>query len=272
MKKALLGLSNNIGQHKEKIKIWADSFRKFSDGEVILLAANSNEEDIKVCNELNIRPIPVTVEDTWYINHKRLEHTYNFLKDTDIDLFMITDVFDVVFQSDPFQKFDLENYDLFMGAEGILMSEEPWNTDVVNKVFPGEIDVCKHHEIICSGVIGGKKDQLVSLYKHMYDKCESGTNNHNIKDQAALIIMIAKNEIDRLKIFNLNDAWAMHCSTSGPTQFFESWGLRNTIERRYNVPKMVDGKIYTNDNKLYDIVHQFNRVPEWKDILTDEFK
>jgi hypothetical protein len=132
MKKALLGLSNNISQHKEKIKIWADSFRKFSEGEVILLAANSNEEDTKVCNELNIRPIPVTVEDTWYINHKRLNHTYDFLKDTDIDLFMITDVFDVVFQSDPFQKFDLENYDLFMGAEGILMSEEPWNTDVVN--------------------------------------------------------------------------------------------------------------------------------------------
>ena len=64
----------------------------------------------------------------------------------------------------------------------------------------------------------------------------------------------------------------MHCSTSGPTQFFESWGLRRTIENRYNVPKMVDGKIYTNDNKLYDIVHQFNRVPEWKDILTNEFK
>ena len=103
MKKALLGLSNNIGQHKEKIKIWADSFRKFSDGEVILLAANSSEEDLKVCNELNIRSIPVIVEDTWYINHKRLEHTYNFLKHTDIDLFMITDVFDVVFQSDPFQ-------------------------------------------------------------------------------------------------------------------------------------------------------------------------
>ena len=74
MKKALLGLSNNIGQHKEKIKIWADSFRKFSDGEVILLAANSNEEDIKVCNELNIIQLLMTELLSLIIN------TIKFLK------------------------------------------------------------------------------------------------------------------------------------------------------------------------------------------------
>jgi len=272
MKKILTGLSNNVTTNKKKIKVWSESFRKYSDGEIVLIIANANDEDKKTCDELNIKFYEVTVEDTWYINHKRLEHTRDFIKQSDGDLFLATDVFDVVFQSDPFKKFDLETYDLFMGAEGILMSEEPWNTDVVNRVFPGEIEICRNHEIICSGVIGGKKEPLISLYDKMFNKCESGTNDHNIKDQAALIIMIANNEIDRLKIFNLNDAWAMHCATSGPTQFFESWGLKNNIERRYNVPKMVDGKIYTNDNKLYDIVHQFNRVPEWKDILTDEFK
>ena len=51
MKKALIGISNNIKQHKEKIKIWKKSFESFSDGEVILIAANTDDEDIRVCEE-----------------------------------------------------------------------------------------------------------------------------------------------------------------------------------------------------------------------------
>lgn len=272
MKKGLLGLSNNIIQNKDKIKIWADSFRKYSDGEIILLVANSNKQDVQICDELNITPILVTIDDTWYINHKRLKSTYEFLKETDIDLFIVTDVFDVIFQNDPFEKLDLINYDLFVSSEGILLSEEPWNADVINKVFPKDLEICINNEIICSGVIGGKKNELCLLFERMYEKCESGTNNHNIKDQASLIIMIAKDEIDRLKIFNLNDAWAMHCSTSGPTKFFDSWGFRHTLKKRYNIPKLVEDKIYTDNDKLYDIVHQFNRVPEWHKILINKYE
>jgi hypothetical protein len=64
----------------------------------------------------------------------------------------------------------------------------------------------------------------------------------------------------------------MHCATSGPTKFFDSWGFRNTIEKRYNIPKLVGDKIYTSDDKLYDIVHQFNRVPEWHKILINKYE
>jgi len=114
MKKALLGLSNNISQHKEKIRLWSESFRTYSDGDVILLAANATEDDIQTCVDLNIKYEIVTVENTWFINHKRLEHTLNYLKTSDIDLFIITDVFDVMFQGDPFNKLDTINYDLFV--------------------------------------------------------------------------------------------------------------------------------------------------------------
>ena len=271
MKKILTGLSNRVTENKQKIKIWSESFRKHSDGDIVLIVANATEQDLITCEELNIKYYPVTIDDTWYINHKRLEHTRNFLRESDGDLFMITDVFDVIFQEDPFRKFDL-GYDLFFTAEGILISEEPWNSDVINKVFPGEIESCRNDEIICSGIIGGKREQLIDLYTKMFDKCEIGTNEHNIKDQAALILLLANNQIENYKIFTLNDAWAMHCSTSGPTQFFEGWGLKARIEMRYNVPKRVDGKVYTNNGEIFDIVHQFNRVPEWNEILTKEYE
>jgi len=273
MKKALIGISNRIKENKNKINIWKKSFEKFSDAEVILVAANMDDEDIRICDEeLKIKYHKVDVGDPWYINNKRLYHISEYMKTTDIDVFLATDVFDVIFQADPFFKFDLINYDLFVSNEGIMISEEPWNSDVINKCFPNEINHCIHNEITCSGAIGGKREQLSYLFDRMYKMTEDAQNGHNIRDQAALILMIAKNEIDKLKIFNINDGWAMHCATSGPTQFFESWGLKNNLSSKYFIPKLINNKIYTGDDKLYDIVHQFNRVPEWHKLLISEYE
>ena len=273
MKKALIGISNKIKEHKNKIKIWKESFQKFSDGEVILIAANTDEEDIRICEEeLKIKYHKVDVGDPWYINNKRLYHISEYIKTTDIDLFLATDVFDVLFQGDPFLKFDLENYDLFVSNEGIMLREEPWNTDVINRCFPDQISLCINKEITCSGVIGGKRNELSYLFDRMFKMTEEAENGHNVRDQAALILMMAKNEIERLKVFSVDDAWAMHCQSSGPTQFFESWGLKRNLSSRYGIPKLVGDKIYTEDDKLYDIVHQFNRVPEWNKILTEKYE
>lgn len=273
MKKALIGISNKIKEHKTKIKIWKESFERFSDGEVILIAANTDEEDIRVCEEeLKIKYHKVEVGDPWYINNKRLHHISEYIKTSDIDLFLATDVFDVIFQADPFSKFDLENYDLFVGREGILLREEPWNSDVINKCFPGEISCCIDNEITCSGIIGGKKDQLAYLFDRMYKMTEEAETGHNVRDQAALILMLAKNEIEKIQLFTIDDGWAMHCATSGPTQFFEGWGLKNNLSKRYGIPKLVGNKVYTADGKLYDIVHQFNRVPEWHEKLIADYE
>ena len=178
----------------------------------------------------------------------------------------------MLFQGDPFLKFDLENYDLFVSNEGIMLREEPWNTDVINRCFPGQISLCINKEITCSGVIGGKRNELSYLFDRMFKMTEEAENGHNVRDQAALILMMAKNEIERLKVFSVDDAWAMHCQSSGPTQFFESWGLKRNLSSRYGIPKLVGDKIYTEDDKLYDIVHQFNRVPEWNKILTEKYE
>lgn len=272
MKKILTGLSNNISLNKDKIKVWSESFRKYVDGEVVLIAANATDEDIQTCIDLNLKYYNVTENDAYYINHKRLLHTKNFLSSSDGDLFMVTDVFDVVFQNDPFHKMELENYDLFFTSEGILVCEEPWNGDVIFKVFGDEINTCRNYEIVCSGVIGGKKEALIDLYDKMFVKCESGTDLHNIKDQAALILLLANNHLKNYKTFTLNDGWAMHCATSGPTQFFDSWGLKNIIKNRYNLPTLIDNKICTSDGRVFDMVHQFNRVPEWKEKLTKEYE
>jgi hypothetical protein len=66
----------------------------------------------------------------------------------------------------------------------------------------------------------------------------------------------------------------MHCQSAGPTQFFESWGLKNNLIRKgYGIPELKDdGFVYTASGIKYDMVHQFNRVEEWKKIITKEYE
>ena len=261
MNKALLGLSNSVALHVEKIRLWCQSFRRHCDDEIILLVANPSQEDLDACKSLGIRYVSVTIEDCFYINHERLTHICSLMKSLDVDVFIVTDVFDVVFQNDPFLRMDLENYDIFVSGEGVNVSDDPWNFDNVGRLFPDGFEVCHKNEIICSGVIAGKKEAMIKLYERMYELCNYAPNVHNIKDQAALIHMICKNEIPKLKIFNLDDAWAVHCAIAGPTQFFIPWGFVNAL--KHAPPKLVEAVVRSGNEEAYDIVHQFNRVPEW---------
>jgi hypothetical protein len=265
MKKALIGFCNNVIVHKEKIDLWIKSFKKFCDHDIVLLVANATNEDINFCNDLNIICKYYNVDYTHQINHKRLYYIHNYLTECNYDILLSTDVFDVIFQSDPFSKLDTNNFDIFVSGEGLDICHEPWNYDNINKLFPQEINKCKNYEVINSGVIAGKRLSLINLYKRMFELCENSNNNHDIKDQAALIVMVYNNEIPKLKIFTLDDAWAMHCAVAGPTSFFDAWGFRNNI--KYGIPKIKNRVVISKNNDIYDIVHQFNRIPEWHQTL-----
>ena len=259
----LIGISNNVKANIFKIKVWAESFKSVCDGEVCLLVANPSEEDIEAVRGLNIEYYPVKVSGG-SVNDVRLGLIKDYLKNQKEGLFLITDVFDVLFQGNPFTKWDL-NYDIFAGSECLLLSQEPWNRDVIDKCF----DFNKDAEIICSGVIGGKRDALINLYDQMDSLCSNARKNHDIRDQAAFIILIAEGKVPNIKIFNLNDGWTAHCAVSGPTQFLDGWGFRQALSR-YSLPKLIGGVI-TNGN-VFDIVHQFNRIPEWYNSLTKKYK
>lgn len=262
MKKMLLGLCDKAARNREKIRLWAESFRRHSEAEVVLLNANAKREDVWACETLGIRHVEVEIQDPRLINHKRLEHLSGFMKASDADVFLVTDVFDVAFQGDPFAKLDFGSHDVFVSGEGVGVDEEPWNSDNIGKLFPGErVD----SEVLCSGVIAGKRDSMVRLYERMFELCESAPDRHEIRDQAALIVMASKGEVGNLKILNLDDGWAMHCAVAGPTPFFEGWGFKDKI--RYGIPRMEGGSVVTADGRPYDIVHQFNRVPRWHDAI-----
>lgn len=268
MKRALLGLSNNISQHIDKIFLWSNSFKKYCSDDVILLAANASDEDLNLCNKIGIIAIPVNISDSERIFHKRLECVRQHLEQTQTDFFLITDVFDVAFQGNPFEKIDTNNFDIFVSGEGVNINQEPWNSDNITRLFPDNINQCRDREVVCSGIIAGKKTALIQLYDKMFELCEKSTNAHNIQDQAALIVLLYCYNLNyRVKIFNLDDGWAMHCAVAGPTEFFDKWGFKNNI--KYGIPIINNNRVCTSTGTPFDIVHQFNRTPEWHKIIKD---
>ena len=94
MKKILTGLSNNITANKDKIKVWSESFRRFSDGDVVLIAANATEEDIATCIELDIKYHLATVDELYYIKSGTrswgMTHKINTLEDVTYDALVDT--------------------------------------------------------------------------------------------------------------------------------------------------------------------------------------
>ena len=90
MKKAVLGLSNNIQQNIQKIKVWSQSFKEYCDDPAILLVANASVADIGLCEKYGIITVPVQIDDEHRIYHKRLEKIAEFIENSDVELFIVT--------------------------------------------------------------------------------------------------------------------------------------------------------------------------------------
>jgi len=253
MKNLLTGVCNNIEQNIDKIILWKKSFESVTDNaDVVLLAYNPTDLDIKSLELNNIKYHGIRENTNETVNNMRLLPMADFLQDNQnyYKNTIYTDVFDVVFLKDPFQK--LVDGDIFVAGEGVLHAEEPWNTDVMNKCFPEYTHLTRNQEVYCSGVIAGSTKILSVYLRLMNTECLTSLKGHDIEDQAAMNIVIYNN-VFNVKKFNLTDKWCIHMAVAGPTQFFKQWGFGDRIKERYNlVPNWKD----------YDIVHQFNRIPE----------
>lgn len=268
----LIGISNNITANFTKIFAWAKSFEKHvPNGRAVLLAVDLTLEDKQNLNLHGIAFHEVEVKKGLTVNDSRLKATVDYLKQSNFDRLMVTDVFDVVFQANPFLKPDWNNYSFFVGGEGILHSEEPWNMDVLRKAFPTYANTMRDHQVVCSGVLCGTRSELIRIIDRMRDLVDNAELGHDIRDQAALNIMIAQGEIPKGFTFKVSDGWVVHAAVSGPTFQHENWGFKQLLEKRYGLPKLGEDSILTHNDQKYDIVHQFNRIDEWNSVVMKDY-
>jgi hypothetical protein len=221
----------------------------------------------------------------------RFMHIYQMLEQLEeqngIDRVIATDVRDVVFQTNPSEW--LDNYvktgqDMVIGSENMLYEDEPWGANNMTQSF-GEFFSARFakKEINCAGVIAGRLDTFRDFCLNIYLMCRgisAKIPGGGGPDQAALNILLACEPYAKRTAFtNPSHGWVIHAGTSLPAIQAGSGGIGEAYRANPSMQlrfvnkidySLLNDEIYANDKKA-TIVHQWDRVPQWKELIERKF-
>lgn len=257
----------------DNIKLWCDSASLIHGADKVLIQLDTNDKDNirRYCEQRDVRIVYKKIEPGG-VHNVRLKVAWEFLQETKhkYDIVCWCDVNDVVFQADPFplvaQLMETHNKSLVVGSEGLDIQNEPWNGHNIQSCFPHLIQHVVKQEVHNSGVMFGKHDHLKDFLLLLYECCKNITT-HDIRDQAALNILISNALIkDHIHIVNSNTPLMIHCAVSCPTELFVSWGFHKAYKYAFPVFQRDKCQLVCPpaDYQPFSVVHQYNRMPEWK--------
>jgi hypothetical protein len=273
------------GYDFDKIRPWVNSLdRSGFDGLKVMLCYNISYD---VAEELTKRGYSVFAlrkndemrrfeyRDNFSIVVERFIHIWHFLKSFKGQYrnIVCTDVKDVVFQTNPSEWFDknLGDKKICVGTESIRYRDEDWGRNNLQKSFGNLLyEELKDNLIYNAGTISGEFDTMIDFFLNIYMLC-NGTK-HSIEggggpDQAALNILLNTKTYKDITKFNMSeDGYAAQLGTTGP-QVLSRFG-QYLVEK---TPIMVGDNVCTSDGTPFCLIHQYDRVPEWKKIIEEKY-
>lgn len=187
-----------------------------------------------------------------------------------------TDVKDVIFQRDPSIYLE-ENLNggrsrLLAASESLQYQHEDWGKENLKASF-GEViyEAYKDKGIVNAGTLSGYFDYLLDFFLQVY-MVSAGGRTHNPDQAAVNILLKSKPYIDVTMVHSNYDAWACQAGTTDDPnkrekykQFFESpHDSKNYLD-------IDDGFIKNSKNLPFYMVHQYDRVPEWREALLKKY-
>ena len=274
------------GYDFDKIRPWVNSLdRSGFDGTKAMLCYNVSQDTVK---ELTDRGYQIFAfnrnEQTGDFEYRRVFsivverflHLWYFLKEhRGTHRYIITtDVKDVVFQYNPsaWLEQNMGNKKINVASESIAYGKEDWGANNLQKSFGHLIYKDMENNIIANaGTISGDFDTMIDLFLNIYLLC-NGTS-HQVDggggpDQAALNVLLnMKAYADITNFAPSESGWAAQLGTTGP-QIADKYADR-LVE---NSPIMIDNVVCTSQGIPFALVHQYDRVPGWKEKIEGKFK
>lgn len=271
----------------DKIKPWVNSLdRSGFAGEKVMICYDI---DIDTANELIKRNYHVLAfsknETTKKLEYKkpnfsivveRFYHLWLFLKGSrqNYNNIITTDVKDVIFQSNPSDWLDknLGSKKINVACESIRYRDEEWGRNNMSRAFGQELyESNKDNLIFNAGTISGNCNAMLDLFLNVYLLC-NGTDHFVAggggPDQAALNILLNLSPYKDITNFAMSeDGWAAQLGTTGPQ-------IKGKYENVLveNSPILVDNNVCTSEGVPFVLVHQYDRVPEWKKIIEAKYE
>lgn len=275
----IIGCSTNYDW--SKIKYWINSVNQSGfKGKKVMILMNCDVETATKVLKSGFEVISFGTDDKGNLIHQspfmvhveRFLHIYNYLKDNEFRYVITTDVKDVVFQKDPsvwLEKHLPEGHeDLVFSSESILYKNEPWGDNNLMETFGPYIhNIFKENEIYNVGVLAGRGYAMRDLVLNIFLACVG--KPIKICDQSTFNLMISMNPYLKTSLYaKSEDGWACQLGTTvDPSKINEFKPL--LLEPS---PIMQDGKVVTSTGKEFSIVHQYDRVPEWRKIIEAKYE
>ncbi len=200
-------------------------------------------------------PLKIYVERFFFLYQYLQQFWQNY------DYVITTDVRDVIFQTDPVQwlRENLGDKKLVAGSESIRYRDEAWNRENLLQAYGAQIyDLFKDNEVYNVGTLGDTAEAVKDLMLNIFSA--SVGRHYAVVDQAVFNVMIQSAPYkDIVKFASAADGWACQAGVSAAPD--KVTGFRPFLTDKE--PLCDKGVVKTAEGKIFSLVHQYNRVPEW---------
>jgi len=280
MKDLIIGACTNYDW--DKLKFWVNSINRSGfDGDKVMIAFNIRYDTIEKLNKAGFQVILPGKQDdannqfvyqsNLPIHVERFIHIYNYLQTHDEYRYVITtDVKDVIFQHNPSEAIDQElgARQLYLFAsESMYYKDEPWgNQNLIETFGPFFHNIFKENVIYNVGVLAGRGYAMQDLAAMIFTM--SINRPIPIVDQSTFNFMISQEPyLSTARYCKSEDGWACQLGTTADPSKIEQF--RPLLLEAS--PKMIAGNVTTSRGKDFTIVHQYDRIPEWRKIIEEKY-
>lgn len=278
-KDLLIGVFSNYTW--DKIKYWVNSAISsgFTGDKLLVIYSTDNSTLEKIRNKgfkvLGFNQ-NATTGDLFYdrqlvIVVQRFIDLWHFLSTNDLSMYRYiihTDVKDVVFQTNPstWLTDNMGEYKILASCESISYQDEPWGDENLKSSFPMMYEKLKSQPIWNCGVQAGEPIFMRDLWFSIYNLCK-GTMVLN-SDQAAYNVLLNLEPYKSVTKFTMSESsWAAQLGTTmDPTKMVAF--LPKLLEQQ---PIMIDDLVCTTNGTPHCIVHQYDRVLMWRNIIEQKY-
>ena len=269
MKNLIIGGFTNYGINE--LKPWVLSAKEVAgDNDVVLVAGNTTQETLDWLEEQGVIIFTMLQVQGVPIHVLRFLSIYEYLRHnwSKYQFVVTTDVKDVYFQSNPFDRLyqacDNSGYELLIASEGLKYKDEPWGDDNLKQAYGNYVyEQFKNNTIYNVGTFGGKSELVKDMVFHIFT---NGINRPiSICDQAVFNVLV--NTQPFKDICCSTDNWACEAGTvADPSKI--NYFRPNLLCYE---PVFDNGIVYTQDRHVFPIVHQYDRVPDWKNHVYSKY-
>ena len=277
MKDLIVGCATNYDW--SKLKYWVNSINRSGfEGDKVLILMNCDKDTVEKISDSGFSIIAfnqdangnLSYNSNMMVHVERFFHIYQLLKDNLYRYVITTDVKDVVFQQNPsvwLEKNLAHSEDLVFSSESMKYKDEPWGNQNLLETFGPQIyEDFKNHTIFNVGVLAGRGYAMKDLMMNIFASCLG--RPIKICDQSTFNFLISQHPyLKTSKYTKSEDGWACQLGTTADPSKIEQF-RPFLLEPS---PKMVGDKVATSTGIEYTIVHQYDRVPEWRKVIEEKY-